>query len=56
MVSAGVDGIITDEPALAREVFAQVESLSPIERLLLGAGSRFGVVPGANVSSEASEA
>lgn len=56
MVSAGADGIITDEPALAREVFAQVESLSPIERLLLGTGSRFGVVPGANVSSEASEA
>ena len=56
MASAGVDGLITDEPAMAREVLGQLESLSPIERLLLGAGARFGVVPGANVSSDVAEA
>jgi glycerophosphoryl diester phosphodiesterase len=56
VVSAGADGIITDEPGLALQVMAQVGSLSPIERLLLGAGTRFGVVPGANVSSEAADA
>jgi glycerophosphoryl diester phosphodiesterase len=56
VASSGADGIITDEPALALQVLGQLESLSPIERLLLGAGSRFGVVPGANASSEASEA
>ncbi len=56
VASAGADGIITDEPALALEVLGQMDTLSPIERFLLGAGSRFGVVPGANVSSEVSEA
>jgi glycerophosphoryl diester phosphodiesterase len=35
MVSLGVDGIITDEPGLARDVIAQRAELSTIERLLL---------------------
>ncbi len=56
VVSAGADGIITDEPALALEILGQMGSLSPVERFLLGAGSRFGVVPGGNVSSEVSDA
>ena len=38
----GVDGVITDEPALAQEVLAQRASLSPAERLLLGAALFFG--------------
>lgn len=35
MMSLGVDGIITDEPAMAREVLAQRAELSPVERLLV---------------------
>jgi len=35
LMSLGVDGIITDEPALAKEVQTKNESLTPIERLLL---------------------
>lgn len=35
MISLGVDGIITDEPALAREVIAERSKLSSVERLLL---------------------
>ena len=33
-MSMGVDGVITDEPALARKILAQREKLSPAERLL----------------------
>jgi glycerophosphoryl diester phosphodiesterase len=35
MMSRGVDGVITDEPALARAVIARRAELSSIERLLL---------------------
>ncbi|MEP4149515.1 MAG: glycerophosphodiester phosphodiesterase [Halioglobus sp.] len=41
-MSMGVDGVITDEPALAREILAQREELSPAERLLLSAALFFG--------------
>jgi glycerophosphoryl diester phosphodiesterase len=41
-MSMGLDGVITDEPALAREVLAERASLSPAERLLLGAALFFG--------------
>jgi glycerophosphoryl diester phosphodiesterase len=41
-MSMGVDGVITDEPALAREVLAERAELSPAERLLLGAAVFFG--------------
>jgi glycerophosphoryl diester phosphodiesterase len=41
-MSLGVDGVITDEPALAREVLAERAALSPAERLLLGAALFFG--------------
>jgi glycerophosphoryl diester phosphodiesterase len=34
-MSVGVDGVITDEPALARNILAQRADLSPPERLLL---------------------
>jgi glycerophosphoryl diester phosphodiesterase len=42
MISRGVDGIITDEPAMAREVLADREALSTPERLLLLASNFFG--------------
>ena len=56
VISAGADVIITNEPALAREILGQLAGLSTVERLLLGAGTRFGVVPGANESSDTDEA
>lgn len=41
-MSMGVDGVITDEPALARNILRQREELSPAERLLLSATLFFG--------------
>ena len=35
MMSLGVDGIITDEPALARQVMAERSELNVVERLLI---------------------
>jgi glycerophosphoryl diester phosphodiesterase len=39
MMGRGVDVIITDEPALAREVLRERAELSPVERLLVHFGS-----------------
>jgi glycerophosphoryl diester phosphodiesterase len=44
-MSQGVDGVITDEPALARQVLAQRAELSTGERLILRAATWFGVSP-----------
>ena len=41
-LSRGVDGLITDEPAMAGEVMAQRAQLGPTERLLLSASLFFG--------------
>ena len=35
MLELGVDGLITDDPALAAEVIAKVAELLPAERLML---------------------
>ncbi len=35
VISLGVDGLITDEPALAREVLSQRAEMTPMERLLV---------------------
>lgn len=43
MMSMGVDGVITDEPALAREVIAVRASMSTPQRLLLLLAERFGL-------------
>ena len=42
MMSLGVDGVITDEPALAREVMADRADLNPAERLLMHTAILFG--------------
>lgn len=42
MMSKGVDGIITDRPALAKSVLAQRAELSPHERLLVLLASQLG--------------
>jgi glycerophosphoryl diester phosphodiesterase len=43
MMSLGVDGIITDEPALARQVLIERASMSSPERLLLLVAERLGL-------------
>jgi len=42
MMSLGVDGVITDEPALARKVIADRADLNPAERLLMHTAVLFG--------------
>ena len=42
MMSMGVDGVITDEPALARKVIADRADLNPAERLLMHTAVLFG--------------
>lgn len=43
MIGLGVDGLITDRPALAREVLTRYAEMTQAERLLLFAMTRFGV-------------
>jgi len=45
MIGRGVDGIITDEPALARRVLEFRAGLSPFERLLLELAVWLGAIP-----------
>ena len=35
LITLGIDGLITDDPALANEVINQVQTLLPFERQLL---------------------
>ena len=42
LLNLGVDGLITDRPALARRVIERRAALSPLERLLVGAAIWFG--------------
>jgi len=46
MISHGVDGIITDKPALARKVLEQRARMSVPQRLLLELASVLGLAPG----------
>ena len=43
MASLGVSGLITDEPALAREVLAQRSALGAAERLVLALADQLGL-------------
>jgi glycerophosphoryl diester phosphodiesterase len=43
MIGRGVDGLITDEPALAKEVLAQRSELNAGERLMLEFAELFGI-------------
>ena len=54
MASLGVSGLITDEPALAREVLKQRSALGPAERLVLALGSRLGISISEKVYRDAS--
>ncbi|RLA41366.1 MAG: glycerophosphodiester phosphodiesterase, partial [Gammaproteobacteria bacterium] len=42
MISLGVDGIITDEPELARQVLAERADMNTVERLLIHTAQLFG--------------
>jgi glycerophosphoryl diester phosphodiesterase len=42
MISLGVDGLITDEPEMARQVLAEREGLSTMQRLLIQTATLFG--------------
>ncbi len=43
MMSRNVDGIITDDPGLAREVLKIRSQMDPVQRLLVGIGAEIGV-------------
>jgi glycerophosphoryl diester phosphodiesterase len=43
MMSRNVDGIITDDPGLAREVLEIRSQMDPVQRLLVGIGTEIGV-------------
>ena len=45
MVSRGVDGLITDRPALARTVLAQRAEMGLLERLIVELSGVLGVPP-----------
>jgi glycerophosphoryl diester phosphodiesterase len=46
MMSRGIDGIITDEPALARQVMELRRQLSPFGRLVVWIAGEAGLLPG----------
>ena len=56
MMSLGVDAIITDEPALARNIMQQRAEMTPVERLLVSIAAQFGIVEGADESSDEDDA
>jgi glycerophosphoryl diester phosphodiesterase len=56
MISRGVDGLITDLPALAGEVLRVRSEMGALERLLISAGSRLDLTEGSDVSSSPEDA
>jgi glycerophosphoryl diester phosphodiesterase len=45
MISRGVDNLITDRPALARDVVEQRENMGPFDRLVVEIAEKFGKLP-----------
>lgn len=56
MISMGVDGLITNEPALARQVMEARNALTTAERLLLWLGDRFRIGNGVTLVAEERDA
>ena len=53
LAAMGVDGLITDEPALARSVLERRSELSSVERLVLSLALYFGAAaPDPDVSED----
>lgn len=45
MIGRGIDSLITDEPAVAREVIQELSEMNPVERLMVELSLFFGVEP-----------
>jgi len=56
MISRGVDGLVTDEPAVARSVLARRAEMSAVERLVVDVGVRLGLVDAGETASGAPDA
>ena len=56
MMSRGVDGIITDNPALARQVLELRKQLSPFGRLVVWVAGETGLLRGVDKYSTADDA
>ena len=56
MMSRGADGIITDEPALAKQLIEFREKISPVGRLLIWIAGEVGLLRATLVSSPAEDA
>ena len=55
MVTRGADGLITDEPAVARRLLERMSACSTVQRVLLGLAFWFGIEPKAtNIARDAS--
>jgi len=56
MLSRGVDGLITDEPGLARRVMEYRDTLGPFGRLLIWVAGETGLLRGSDESSDEKDA
>ena len=56
MISRGADGLITDEPALARQVLELREDLSPLARLVIWMAGETGLLQGLEEASPEGDA
>jgi glycerophosphoryl diester phosphodiesterase len=56
MLSRGVDGLITDEPGLARRVMEYRDTLGPFGRMLIWVAGETGLLRGSDESSNEEDA
>jgi glycerophosphoryl diester phosphodiesterase len=56
MLSRGIDGLITDQPALARQVMEYRDTFGPFGRLLIWAAGESGLLRGSDPSSDEDDA
>ena len=56
MISRGADGLITDEPALARQVIALREDMSALGRLVIWMAGETGLIQGLEEASPEGDA
>jgi len=56
MLSRGADGLITNEPALARQVTALRGELTPLGRLIVWGAGETGLLRGTEAASTAEDA
>ena len=56
MLSRGADGLITDEPAVARQVLEVRETLGPVGRMIVWMAGELGLLRPREEASDASDA